>query len=401
MKPFALLALALTAWPACACLNDRDSDSLATQAAQLPETLRVITGRFERNPPLYYQMRIERERAALKSNPRQFGLYDDIGVALDKLGRDDEALQTMARKRALLPAFNPNDKANKEAWYRYYANAGTFRAHRFLKAGAPVAQLAEMETARAQIKRAVEIKPDAHFGRERYQIVAMDWIIARKLGKTKDTLGMWIGRGDKWKEVDSSQTLASSGRKRAVEGLSGLIVLGGAWESPDVFEALGSALETKDGVTLRYAAFQRVRELQEEGKRSLSHPDMVYWNSADVAPSSLEYSGIGIRWKNEAPMEKLFIDLRGDADRWNRDRQDWMMAKLKEGAHPDTDGNFWKGYTEKAPPSLEIEWASSRTERAQFDRQIRQFNAGVLFFGAACCGAMWFFVRRRRLRAQI
>ena len=346
-------------------------------------------------------MRIARERAALAGAPKQFGLYDDIGVALDKLGRDDEALQTMNAKRALLPAFNANDKANKEAWYRTFANEGTFRAHRFLKAGAPVERLDEMKTARAQIKRAIEIKPDAHFGRERYQLMAMDWIIARKSGKTKDTLGQWIARSDKWKQVDGSQTLASSGRKHAVEGLSGLIVLGGAWESPDVFEALGSALETTDAVTLRYAAFQRVREIQKQGKRSLSHPDMVYWNGADVAPSSLEYVGIGIRWKNEAPMEKLFINLRRDADNWNRDRQEWMTAKLKTGAHPDADANFWQGYTETAPPSLAIEWASSRTERARFDAKMRQFNAALCGIGALLCGIALFFVRRRKRRRNL
>jgi len=81
MKPLALLLLAATALPARACVNDRDSDSLATQARQLPETLRVITGRFERNPPLFYQMRIRRSLDELKTAPRQFGLYDDIGAA--------------------------------------------------------------------------------------------------------------------------------------------------------------------------------------------------------------------------------------------------------------------------------------------------------------------------------
>lgn len=60
-----LVSTSALADSALACMNDRDSDSLALQARQLPETLRVITGRFERNSPLYYQMRIARSQAQL------------------------------------------------------------------------------------------------------------------------------------------------------------------------------------------------------------------------------------------------------------------------------------------------------------------------------------------------
>ena len=356
MKPSALLVLALLALPARACLNDRDSDSLATQAAQLPQTLRVITGRFERNPPLYYQMRIERERAQLAKNRRQFNLHDDIAVALDKLGRDDEALQTIERKRALLPAFNPGDKSNREHWYRYFANAGTFRAHRYLKSGAPLAKLGEMKTARAQIKRAIEIKPDAHFGRERYQLMAMDWILARKSKKTQKTLGEWIGGRDGWKPFTYKETLAQTGRGRAVEGLSGLIVLGGAWQSPDVFEALGAALNASDGVTLRYLALQRARELLDAGQPSFG--DLKSKIGEEIW--SNEYGQIHVNIQNFPRLDTLFIELRADADNWNITRQNWMLAKLKTGVHPDSYANFWQGYVEKSPPALNIEWKKNR-----------------------------------------
>ncbi len=366
MKPFVLCALlALSALPACACLNDRDSDSLATQAAQLPETLRVITGRFERNPPLYYEMRIKRERAKLAATPATFKTlysYDDIGVALDKLGRDDEALQTMETKRAASPAFDSSDKANREIWYRTFANEGTFRAHRFLKAGAPLARLSEMKTARAQIKRAIEIKPDAHFGRERYQLMAMDWIIARKSKRTQDTLGQWIARGDKWKPFTYNETLAQTGRKRAVEGLSGLIVLGGAWQSPDVFAALATALGSSDGVSLRYMALQRTQELQDQRQPSLgglaNHEDIgeAIWGN--------DYGQIHVNPNNFFRLDKLFKELRADADNWNQARQNWMITKLKSGDHSDTNASFWNGYTEKQAPSLDIEWKNNQNDRA-------------------------------------
>ena len=401
MKPIALLALvAVVALPArsgFACLNDRDSDSLATQAAQLPETLRVITGRFARNPPLYYQMRVKRERAQLASNPRQFGLYDDIGVALDKLGRDDQALQTMKRKRALLPPFDASDKTNREHWYRTFANEGTFRAHQFLKAGAPLAKLGELKTARAQIKRAIEIKPDAHWGRERYQLMAMDWIIARKSDKTKKTLGQWIEARDGWKPVDGTQTLGSSGRKRAVEGLSGLIVLGGAWESPDVFEALGVALETRDGVTLRYMALQRAQELLDAGQPSLGELK----DEIAEAIWADNYETIHVNLQNYPRLDALFIQLRADAANWNGARQDWMIAKLKTGSHPDTDATFWQGYAEKTPPSLDIQWNNNQSDRAA---RIAFNNKARFAMNAISCSVaalLAFLLFRWIYRAQI
>ena len=400
MKPFALFAVAaLATLPAYACLNDRDSDSLATQAAQLPQTLRVITGRFERNPPLYYQMRIERERAALANAPTKFGSYDDIGVALDKLGRDDEALQTMKAKRAVLPAFSPNDKANREAWYRTFANEGTFRAHRFLQAGAPLARLDEMKTARAQIKRAIEIKPDAHFGRERYQLMAMDWIIARKSGKTKDTLGQWIARGDKWKPFTYKETLAQTGRKRAVEGLSGLIVLGGAWQSPDVFEALAASLYASDSVTLRYLALQRAQELLDAGQPSLGGLKLEIaeqiWNS--------DYGTIHVNVSNYPRLDDLFSKLRVDADSWNSARQNWLTAKLQTGVHPDTDANFWSGYADTVPPSLDIKWKNNQVDRAVVmasNAKIRfATNTISLTVAALLLILLWFWIRRAQKRS--
>ncbi len=393
MKRLALLALVALTLPARACLNDRDSDSLATQAAQLPETLRVITGRFPRNPPLYYHMRIDRERAALKTNPRQFGLYDDIGVALDKLGKSDDALQTMKAKRAVLPAFDAKDKVNREAWYRTYANEGTFRAHRFLKWGAPVAKLDEMRTARAQIKRAIEIKPDAHFGRERYQLMAMDWIIARKSGATKKTLGEWIEGRDGWQDARAQD----ENRKRAVEGLSGMVVLGGAWESPDMFEALGRALSSAETVTLRHIAILRAQELLIAGNPSLGglKPQTL---TATLRENDGTGVGQKVAQKNYIPLASMFGELRYEADNWDSSRQWWMEKQLKEGQHPDTNTKFWNDYTETAPPSLKMNWVSRLTMEEDDRDALQQLAIWVLSVGVLLLSVRLFILGHRLKR---
>jgi len=68
-----MLALVVaTAGPARACLWD--SDTLAAEAAGLPDAVRAIAGRFERNPPRYYEMRLKLASGKLKANPDEQGL---------------------------------------------------------------------------------------------------------------------------------------------------------------------------------------------------------------------------------------------------------------------------------------------------------------------------------------
>lgn len=68
MPAFALLVgLSLSA---AACLWDRDTP--AEEALGLPEVVAVLTGRFERNPPLYYEMRLARVTLHLQSQPGDY-----------------------------------------------------------------------------------------------------------------------------------------------------------------------------------------------------------------------------------------------------------------------------------------------------------------------------------------
>ena len=120
--------LTLAPLPTKACLNDRDSDALAAEAKRLPiiaptqtrteadfpGLVEIITGRFPRNPALYYSLRIERSQRKLSTNPNQLALYDDISVAYDKLGKSGEALAWIEKKRARIP------KTDTEALYRYF-----------------------------------------------------------------------------------------------------------------------------------------------------------------------------------------------------------------------------------------------------------------------------------------
>jgi len=160
---FWLIGLLLLPGLALACLWDMDT--LANEAKGLPDVVQIITGRFERNPPLYYEMRLKRVTAELAKNPTLLADYDDAGVACDRLSRDDEAIAWMQKKRLILQQADPKSAEAKEHWYHYYANIGTFRVHRWFRAGADRKRIAEVQQARDEIAKAIEINPNAHFGR--------------------------------------------------------------------------------------------------------------------------------------------------------------------------------------------------------------------------------------------
>ncbi len=157
-----------------------DSDTLRTEATGAPGMVETIVGRFDRYPPLYYEMHLERVATELDADPsdhpKNLAAYDDAGVACDRLGRHDEAIEWMSRKRTALDAL-PASEDRTEHEYRYLPNLGTFHAHRWLAAGADRSDMADIEVARDLIAQAIELNPDAHFGRERYQLMALAWIL--------------------------------------------------------------------------------------------------------------------------------------------------------------------------------------------------------------------------------
>lgn len=98
-----LLILILLAGQTFACLWDRDT--LAEEAKGRRDVVRVIIGWFDRYPPDYYQTRLGRVTRELQSAPSNLGLYDDAAVACARLGRSSEAIDWMAKKKAILEFF--------------------------------------------------------------------------------------------------------------------------------------------------------------------------------------------------------------------------------------------------------------------------------------------------------
>ncbi len=361
MKRFALLSAALCTGvlgsAAMACLNDRDT--LAQEARGLPDALQVVTGRFERNPPLFFEMRLKRVAAQLKQDPSQLALYDDAAVASDRLGRSGEAIHWIELKRKQLAPFNAKDKTLREHWYRYYANNGSFWAHRWIRNGADRSKISELKTAARMIKRAIEIKPNAHFGREKYQLKAMQWIVAPPSVKPSavqqkqmlpDFLQLHESAEQAFDFSEDDGTLGRMGLSDAAQGLTGLIALGNAWESVDVFNALSHAFVVSGKNSFAYAASLRAQELARQGRASLVPGAPTGEQLAQVVAAPQTMVLRMYRPQNASELREIYTRLRNEADEYQKRRTSYMMARLELGQHPDTNADFWNGWHDAGPP---------------------------------------------------
>lgn len=326
------LLLAISGVVACtvatACLWDRDT--LAEEVREgSRDVLSIIVGRFERNPPLYYQMRLERVRKELGRDPRNLALYDDAAVASDRLGKHDDAIDFMGKKQLVMERIKPSDDDR----YRYHANLGTFYAHRGVKGVQKPGANEDLKAAIHHLNRALQINPNAHFGRERYQLAILEWLTSNATLRPDDRLALGA-------YLNGRRLMEYQDLHKTIEGLTGLIRLGNAWESPDVFGALANALSGDAKASVAVAARERFKELEAAGKKSLVGTKDDYLVNEFIPEEGIE---------NQAISE--YKRLRQESDRWHDARTSYMMTRLKQGRHPDTDPTFWTGFRE---PAMEI-----------------------------------------------
>ncbi len=390
--------------PAVACIWD--SDTLAAEIKGVPDVVDVIVGRFERQPAKYYEMRLERVTKLLEEDPKNLAAYDDAGAACDRLGRGDEAIAWMEKKKAVLEEMDSSNPTVVEHRYRYLANVGTFWVHRWFSRGADRTQLDEVRTGRDFIAQAIELNPDAHFGREKYQLMAIDLILEEPAEPTEDStdrtkelplLLKGVDPGDVYHAVKDNGSLAANGMADAVRGLSGLIALGNAWESVDVYHALSYALQAEGRSQPAFLATQRAIELAEQGRESIAADAP---RGAELQEWLRSYVHHPLDDRPKEQLKAYYREARAAADQWNSNRADHMERQLAAGRHPDTHPDFWQGWNDAPPlpPLLEVEGGPNQ------DRAIRRAAiAGVVFLAAIFAGivgivfAVAYLLRSRKL----
>ena len=231
-----VLLLLISTSTANACIWDRDT--LAMERAKFPEVNELIVGYFPRHSSAYYEWRKE-QVLAIPVAHRTPADYDDLGASYDKLGEHEEAIATMLDKLERFP---------DEHLYETHANLGTFYIHN-----------GELEKGVEYIGSAIEINPDAHFGREVYQKLLVEYVIERR--SKGNTLPLEEGMSDPYEATSPSTGFAAfvlnaqglaeaSGADRdkelnkAIKGVLGMMRFGN-YDSPVLLEALGDLLHTQ------------------------------------------------------------------------------------------------------------------------------------------------------------
>jgi tetratricopeptide (TPR) repeat protein len=186
----------------------------------VPEVLR---GYIPKHSNYFYQRRVEYTLPMLKEDPARF---DDAAVAYDKLGKYPEAIALMEEKEGRFPGL-----------YETYSNWGTFLTH----AG-------NLNGGLSLLKKALEINPNAHFGREHYQISLIEYAIQSKIEASliekKDFLGIDLPRAEKeLSKANEEPSLQKVGLKEDVfSALTALMRFGAADKHAGVWFSLGLSI---------------------------------------------------------------------------------------------------------------------------------------------------------------
>lgn len=314
-----MLSLAVFIQSAEACIWDHDT--LAMEQKEFPQALDLITGKFLRHTPTYYEWRLEDRSFRLKSEPENLALYDDLATAYDKLGNSDRAIELMLKKDALKPEL-----------YETQANLGTFYIHNN-----------EFQKGLVHIKRAIEINPDAHFGREIYQQKLVEYVVLKSrngsfhLPLNEDTSYRSLGFA-KWIKKDAIlDSIGKQELEKAEKGILGMMRFG-HHDSPILLEALGDILITKgDARRLACRAYLKASyECSEE------HSKKAYRELAEKAlRSQTKHSGTTASL-TLAEVEKTFAKELAEAARWyediEKDEANWRSKGL------NLDDEFSKKY---------------------------------------------------------
>jgi tetratricopeptide (TPR) repeat protein len=328
---FFILPLALQA-----CMWDYDT--LKTERSRFPDTLELITGKFLRHSPEFYQWRIKDREQRLKDHPSELGLYDDLGVAYDKIGNDEKAIGLMLQKEHIAPGL-----------YETYANLGTFYLHS-----------GQYDKGVAMIDKALDLNPDAHFGREKYQKYLAEYVATRaKDGKvvlplTRTTPYPASVKGDDeegWKayriqrqddnyvaflmKSEKRDLLSEDETYRATKGILGIMKFG-KHNSPVILEVLANLLALVNGDQ----PFGKGKELAGRALLKASYEvkdDAAKKEYRQLAKKAIEYSQPNHRGLTLDEMESDFKKELADADAWYADLREKEIGWIRNGQNPEAE----------------------------------------------------------------
>jgi hypothetical protein len=166
----------------------------------------VIHERYPRHGPAYYEERERLARENLAVLPRDsvtaFALTDDIAVGLDRRGRTDEAIALMRDKLKRQQALGLEGKD----LYSTFANLGELlvRANIWEMCRGDVVARDRVREGREFIEKSLQVNPNAHFGRENWQLVALGYLLEAglrpELIRKSDLIGNRLDRSVEFRQ---------------------------------------------------------------------------------------------------------------------------------------------------------------------------------------------------------
>jgi tetratricopeptide (TPR) repeat protein len=249
LERIGLLSVFVVSSAALACLWD--SDTFSEEALTQKDVAEIVRGRLGKHSDFFYEEKVAYTKPLIDAGDAGMDRYDDLAVAYDKLGKLDDAIAVMNAKEARFPK-----------QYTTLANLGSFHGHK-----------GEYEKALELLNAALVMNPDAHFGREKYQVKAIEYLqkLAKdpKLQEHHDLLGIDIAEaeqlmfGDLGKKQKGKPTgLEKAGISKDVfVALAGIIRYGSGEKSPHVWLSLGVASALQGDRHLAIRSFARAKEL--------------------------------------------------------------------------------------------------------------------------------------------
>ncbi|XAL99878.1 hypothetical protein OT109_00535 [Phycisphaeraceae bacterium D3-23] len=389
MRTFLALILAglMLATPDMLQACEWDYDTIAMERERFPEAHELIAGLFVRHSPAHYEWRIEdREQTPLAQ--RTPADYDDIAVSYDKLGRQDEAIATIRAKMERWP---------DEGRYESHANLGTFHIH----AG-------ELEAGLEHIEKAIEINPEAHFGREIYQKLLVEYVLMVRAGEGESTLPLRdqaVFGFEAWDQSDEDAqgrpsyaesfslfVLHMQGTDRAdrdvelaraVKGILGMMRFGN-YDSPILLEALGDLmLAVGLGVDAKMLASRAYLKASYETEGDASAAYRVLAEEALEMQRGVTLAQVEADLKKEiAQGDAFFAEIEADQRAW-------------AAAGKDLDAEFAAKYYKA--PALDVAQAGGKPGRlSHLTASKVVFVIPFLLIAGAMVALLWFFHRKRR-----
>ncbi len=312
---------------AMACLWDYDT--LQQERTRFPSALELITGKFPRHSKEFYEWRVKDRQKKISATGATPELLDDLAVAFDKIGDHDQAIATMELAEQKFPGR-----------YETAANLGTFYFHaKRLEEGIP------------HIERALQINPDAHFGREKYQLLLVKYLLSKQVdGKTKLPLTEFNRDGDQANGIRFRdfvrQDLRDDAERveidKAIEGILGMMRFG-KHDSPILLESLGDLLYYGEGDRSNNQQLASRAYLQASYlTKDQPEVSIAYRRRAEVI-LSLQMGGSGPNGTlTLAELESTFQKELSDANAWTQtlviDEHHWLATS------PDPDAAFAAKY---------------------------------------------------------